>query len=214
MNGIVDPDWIDAELEEAGKDYDTSLHAFRSLIESSSENRSGPKEMVYSSVREGIVWYGSLLAAWSAPLNLILAIIILTGIRKNRMSRSQRLSSVSMAHGQLLAVQLVIFRFRHPCPRDHRPEGKLGVRRHFLSGLAHAAATVRRETMWSTFVLTFDRFLYLVASGQYMKWSSCKVTSFAGVLGSWSLASLVLVPTIVSNNGGTTRSWKSCAPPV
>lgn len=56
------------------------------------------------------------------------------------------------------------------------------------------------ETLWSMFLMTFDQFLRTVSPLAYARWSGGWKTTILEISLSWTIASLVLLPTLMSHN--------------
>lgn len=163
------------------------------------ENTTNEKtEMIFSTIRQSVVWYGSILAAWSIPLNLVVLAVLLFGLKRTRSVASGFLNpAFRWLMVNFTAVQLVMSCFVIPLNviADKKGSWIFGgdlCRVWLLAQLALVA-----NTFWTLFAMTFDRFLNTVASRLYGGWSNSRFASLVLVLGSWVISGLVLVPSLI-----------------
>lgn len=155
-------------------------------------------EMIFSTIRQSVVWYGSILAAWSIPLNLLVLAVLLVGLKRTRSVTSGFLCpAFRWLMVNFTVVQLIMSCFVIPLNviADKKGSWIFGgdlCRVWLLAQLALVA-----NTFWTLFAMTFDRFLDTVASRFYGGWSSSRFASLVLVLGSWVISGLALVPSLI-----------------
>lgn len=183
---------------------DTSAALWFDSWFSQSQNDTVETEMIFSTIRDGVVWYGSLLAAWSVPLNLVLLLVLFVGLRRS--TGSAVVEGVFPPFRWLMVnfsvVQLVMASFIIPLNviTDKKGAWIFGgdvCRAWLLAQLVFAA-----NTLWTLFAMTFDRFLDTVAHRSYLGWSSGRLVPLVVVLGSWVISGLVLVPSLITQGSG------------
>lgn len=183
---------------------DTSAALWFDSWFSQSQNDTFETEMIFSTIRDGVVWYGSLLAAWSVPLNLVLLLVLFVGLRRS--TGSAVVEGVFPPFRWLMVnfsvVQLAMASFIIPLNviTDKKGAWIFGgdvCRAWLLAQLVFAA-----NTLWTLFAMTFDRFLDTVAHRSYLGWSSGRLVPFVVVLGSWVISGLVLVPSLITQGSG------------
>lgn len=201
--------WNDNDPGPAGEgEYldETSAAAFwfETWLSQSQNDTIVDTEMVFSTIREGVVWYGSLLAAWSVPLNLVLLLVLFVGLKRS--------TGLAVVEGvfppfrwlmvNFSVVQLAMGSFIIPLNviTDKKGAWVFGgdvCRAWLLAQLVFAA-----NTLWTLFAMTFDRFLDTVAHRSYLGWSSGRLVPLVVVLGSWVISGLVLVPSLITQGSG------------
>lgn len=170
------------------------------------ENRtSGRDDMVFSSLRGALVWYGSALAGWTIAVNFGLVLVLLVALWRRRGLHVRRWLAFNFT-----LVQLAVGVFVVPLNviTDRKSGWMFGgtvCRAWLLAQLLFVA-----ETMWCLFALAFERFVDIVtppvAQASSSSWLRC--TSGRGgwklagvvVLATWAVSTLSVVPTWVSRH--------------
>lgn len=155
------------------------------------ENETGHREMVMHSRRQGVVVYGSFLAAWVILINLILGLAILY---KKRYTSYRALNwhVLNFLFAELLTGAFVI-----PLNVKTEKDGYWGFDWRTCRAWLLAQVFLATLTIWAALMATIDRFIYVLQPYSYSN-RMTRGRTLAMLVLSWLVSIATIIPPAVA----------------